>query len=149
MPYDEVRDEIEKIHEGVGEIREKIAEHEVRFGNGREVMAEIKKDVESLKPKAPDWMKLLGFATGLLVATLGAHFWLIEQFNERPTALQTEKAFRDHGDTGHAGTQKDINVIRDTQTEQRVLLDGLKSTVQVQGQKLDVIIERLPASRGR
>lgn len=149
LESDLLRDEISGLHDDVTGLKQKIAEHEVRFGNGREVMAELKTELATLKPKAPDWLKLLGFAGALLVATLGAHFWLIEQFNDRPTGIQLEKAFHEHGDTGHASTQRDINMIRDTQTEQRVILDGLKQTVSGQGQKLDLILERLPADRNR
>jgi hypothetical protein len=149
LEADLIRDDLSDLHEDVVALKQKNAEHEVRFGNGREVMAEMKADIAALKPKAPDWLKLLGFAAGLLVATLGAYIWLIEQFNGRPTGVQLEKAFHEHGDSGHASTQRDINTIRDVQTEQRVILDGLKQTVSDQGQKLDLILQRLPEGRNR
>jgi hypothetical protein len=139
-----LRDEVAEIRDGISAIREKCAEHEVRFGNGREVMAEMKADITALKPKAPDWLKLLGVCAGFLAATLGAHYWLIEQFNDRPTSANIEKAFRIHSESGHASTQTEINAIHDVQTEQRVILDGLEKTVTGQGTKLDEILNRLP-----
>jgi hypothetical protein len=153
-PTDRLEGEVADLKEEVSGIREDVtglgkvqAEHEVRFGNGREVMAEMKAEISALKPKAPDWVKMLGVLAGLFAATLGAHYWLIEQFNDRPTDLQVEKAFHEHSTTGHIETQRDINVIRDTQTEQRVILNGLETTVSKQGEKLDLILERLPAHR--
>ena len=110
-------------------------------------MADMKAEINALKPKAPDWLKVLGVLTGFFAASLGAHYWLIEQFNDRPTGVQIEKAFHEHASTGHVDTQRDINTIRDTQTEQRVLLDGLETTVAGQGRKLDLILDRLPARR--
>lgn len=153
-PTDRLEGDVADLKEEVSEIRDDVtrmgkvqAEHEVRFGNGREVMAEMKMEINALKPKAPDWVKVLGVAVGMLGATLGAHYWLIEQFNDRPTGLQIEKAFHEHATAGHPDTQRDINTIRETQTEQRVILDGLKTTVAGQGEKLDLILERLPARR--
>lgn len=141
----DLRTEVSEVRDGIVEVSKKIAEHEVRFGNGREVMAEMKAEIEKLKPKSPDWLKVLGVLASFFVTTLVAHYWLIEQFNDRPTDVQVEKAFHEHSTNGHSGTQRDINTIRDTQTEQRVILDGLESTVSKQGQKLDLILERLPA----
>lgn len=143
----DLKEEVSGIRDDVTGIGKIIAEHEVRFGNGREVMAEMKAEINTLKPKAPDWVKMLGVLAGGFAATLGAHYWLIEQFNDRPTDVQVEKAFHEHSTNGHAETQRDINTIRDTQTEQRVILDGLEKTVTNQGQKLDLILERLPARR--
>ena len=132
------------IRDDIRELELDLKAHEVRFGNGREVMAEMKKDIEALKPKAPDWVKLLVICVGFLTATLGAHYWLIEQFNDRPTNVQIEKAFHGHSENGHASTQRDINGIRETQTEQRVLLNELRSTVAGQDRKLDAILNRMP-----
>jgi hypothetical protein len=143
----DLKDEVSGIRDDVTGIGKIIAEHEVRFGNGREVMADMKAEINALKPKAPDWVKMLGVLAGFFAATLGAHYWLIEQFNDRPTDVQIEKAFHEHSTNGHSETQRDINTIRDTQTEQRVLLDGLETTVSHQGEKLDLILERLPARR--
>jgi hypothetical protein len=143
----EIRDDIARIDDTISGVKETLAGHDVRFSNGREIMGEMKSDIASLKPKAPDWLKLLGVVIAMLGATLGAHYWLIEQFNERPTDLQIEKAFHEHSENGHAGTQRDVGQIRETQTEQRVLLDGLKTTVTKQGEKLDTILERLPPRR--
>jgi hypothetical protein len=128
-------------------LDKKLAEHEVRFGNGREVMGDMKKDIEKLKPKAPDWVKVLGVGLGLLATTLGAHYWLIEQFNDRPTNYQLEKAFREHAETGHESTHHNIAGIRETQVVQQATLETLGKTVSAQGQKLDIIIERLPHRR--
>lgn len=143
----DLKEEVSEIRDSIAVLERKNAEHDVRFGNGREVMAEMKAEINTLKPKAPDWVKVLGVVVGGLGATLGAHYWLIERFNERPTAIQIEKALHEHGANGHASTQRDINTIRDAQTEQRVLLDGLDKTVTKQGQKLDLILERLPPPR--
>jgi len=43
----------------MSEVKEKLVVHETRFGNGREVMNDIRKDIDKLKPKAPDWLKLM------------------------------------------------------------------------------------------
>jgi hypothetical protein len=139
-----LRDDIHELRSDIGTLREKFAEHEVRFGNGREVMAEIKADIQTLKPKAPDWVKLLGVAVAMLISTLGAHYWLIEQFNDRPTGVQIEKAFHEHDENGHASMQRDVNGIRSVQGEQKIILDGLEKTVSGQGTKLDEILNRLP-----
>lgn len=139
-----IETDIHDLREDVAEIREMVAGHEVRFSNGREVMGEMKADIASLKPKAPNWLKLLGMLAGLFVVTLGAHYWLIEQFNDRPTSIQIEKAFHEHSELGHASTRHDIDQIRENQMVQRVLLDSLSTTVTGQGKKLDTILNRLP-----
>lgn len=142
--YDELKEEISDVGGEITKINQTLAAHEVRFGNGREVMAEMKTDITSLKPKAPDWLKLLGVGVGLLGMTLGAHYWLIEQLNERPTSINVEKALHEHTEAGHPSIQRDINTIRENQIEQRVVLDGVKATVEGQEEKLDTILKRLP-----
>jgi hypothetical protein len=143
----ELRDEFSELRDEIATLRQKDVEHEVRFGNGREVMADMKKDIADLKPKAPDWLKVLGVGVGLVATTLGAHYWLIEQFNDRPTGVQIEKAFREHGESGHADSHRDINEIRTHQAEQGTILNGLMGTVSKQGEKLDQILNRLPSKR--
>ena len=91
----DLQEEVSSVFSNLSEIAGKIKEHDVRFGNDREVMTEMKHDIAALKPKTPDWLKLLGVLAGVFVASLGAHYWLIEQLNDRPTYVQIEKAF--HG----------------------------------------------------
>lgn len=129
----EIRDDVTSVFEAVAELRLKQKEHDVRFSNGREVMAEMKTDIAALKPKAPDWLKLLGAAT----IALGAHYWLIEQFNDRPTNFHIEKAFREHSENGHPALQRDMDGMQSA-------LHDLKLVVDKHDDKLDLIIQRLP-----
>ncbi len=129
----ELRDEVTSAFEAVAELRLKQKEHDVRFSNGREVMADMKADIALLKPKAPDWLKLLGAAT----IALGAHYWLIEQLNDRPTNFQIEKAFREHSESGHPTLQRDVDGLKNT-------LHDLKKMVGDHNEKFDLIIQRLP-----
>ena len=144
--------EVEELHGRMLDAERKIIEHDTRFANGREVMKEIKDELkvvqEAIRPKAPDWLKLGGFAMALVTALLGGHYWINERFNDRPTTAQIEKIMGTHGEIGHQATHRDISGIREVQVEQRTLLNGLSDDVADQGKKLDTIINRLPPRRG-
>lgn len=139
-----IPDELEDLKEEVKTMTKQLVEHEVRFGNGREVMAEIKADLAALKPKAPDWLKLLAVAVTMLSLMLGGHYWLIEQFNDRPTTIQIEKAFHAHSEQGHADTRHDIGSLQDSVSDLRKTVSEVQQTVMRQGGKLDAILQRLP-----
>jgi hypothetical protein len=139
----------EETHERLTDVEHKLIEHGTSFSNGREVMAEMKAEIQALKPKAPDWMKLGGLAVATVSAILAGHYWIVEKLNDRPDSAQIEKIMGNHADRGHAATDKDIRDISEVQVEQRTILSNQATTLKEHGGKLDTILERLPRRKSR
>lgn len=111
-------------------------EWDVRFGNGRESMADMRRDIADLKPKTPDWMKLLGMVITLVVMIVGLQTWLQDKLNDRPTNVHVEELLREHIDEGHTATFKDINALRETLIVQGEAIKTLTKRLDDAAQKL-------------
>lgn len=115
-------------------------EHGIRFANGREVMAEMKADIASLKPKAPDWVKLLMSGLAVIGVLMGAQLWLTDRFAERPKWEQVDNALRPIKDA-QSSMRETVRAIEQSQMQQAA---GIKAM----GAKLDRLLTE-PKKRAR
>jgi hypothetical protein len=146
VPTDIVINDIAELQEDMAEVREKLVQHETRLGNGIHVMTELKSDIDNLKPKAPDWLKLMLAGLSVVGVLMGAQLWLTDRFNDRPT----------HGELGtqiapieqaQKETANEIRDIEKSQSAQQISIKNIESTQTAQSKKIDTILERLPARR--
>ena len=128
------------------QVKEKLVVHETRFGNGSFVMAEMKEDINKLKPKAPDWLKLMLAGLSVIGILMGAQLWLTDRFNARPTHSDTEKMIAPIKEA-QKETSKDVGDIQKSQSAQQTSIKNIEYTQQMQSGKIDTILERLPARR--
>ncbi len=135
--------DIAEIKDDIVEVKEKVAGHEIRFDNGRKIMGDIKADLNALKPKAPDWLKLLLAGLTIIGILMGGQLWLTDRFNDRPTKKALEKRINPIK-VSQEKTSKEIRGIRDEQIEQRTLINHVKETQDKQDEKLSDILDRLP-----
>lgn len=140
--------DVAELRDDVSHVKEKVAGHEIRFSNGRKIMAELKGEVEKLKPKAPDWLKLLLAGLSIVGVMMGAQLWLTDKFSERPTEKKMNQRIAPV-EEAQEETSKEIREMRDEQIEQRQIIKGIEKTQYSQDDKLDDILTRLPRRRGR
>lgn len=141
-----IEGDIAELKDGMIEVKEKVSGHEIRFSNGRKVMADIKTEINELKPKAPDWLKLLLAGLSIVGILMGAQLWLTDRFAARPTKEALEKRIAPI-EASREKTSKEIREIRDEQIEQRTLMKNVKETQNNQDKKLGDILDRLPKRR--
>lgn len=137
------------LQDDMSHVKETLVAHETRFGNGREVMAEIRTDIEKLKPKAPDWLKLMLAGLSVVGILMGAQLWLTDRFNDRPTQSEVEKMTAPIK-AAQKETAMEIGDIEKSQSAQQTSIRNIEREQTKQGDKIDTILERLPArSRDR
>jgi septal ring factor EnvC (AmiA/AmiB activator) len=129
-------------------VKEKLVSHETRLGNGIHVMSEMKTDIEGLKPKAPDWVKIMLAGLTVVGILMGAQLWLTDRFNDRPTQAEVEKMTAPIKEA-QKETAKEIGDIEKSQSAQQTSIKNIENTQRSQGAKIDTILERLPAKRNR
>jgi hypothetical protein len=134
----------EELSSRLTALEHKVIEADVRFSNGREVMGELSEEIDKIKPKAPDWMKLAGVALAFVTTLLAGHYWIVTQLNDRPTDAQIEKIMGKHGDNGHSSTTHDINGIQSIQVKQQTILETQGEVLKDHTTLLNTIIDRLP-----
>ena len=139
--------DISELQDDMSEVKEKLVIHETRFGNGREVMNDIRNDVDKLKPKAPDWLKLMLAGLSVIGVLMGAQFWLTDRFNDRPTQAEFERRITPIKQA-QKETAKEIGDIEKSQSAQQTSIKNIEKSQTAQGAKIDTILERLPAKRG-
>lgn len=145
--------DVSETRDDLVSIKERLAAHETRFGNGREVMAEIRdsisknsRDIEDLKPKAPDWLKLTLAVLSVVGILMGAQLWMTDRFSDRPTHYQIEKM------TGpikaaQKETAKEIRDIEKSQSAQATSIKNIEASQKAQEANVDTILKRLPRRR--
>jgi cytoskeletal protein RodZ len=146
MPEDRLAGDVAELQDDMGVVKEKLVQHETRFSNGREVMSEMKQDLIDLKPKAPDWLKLMLAGLSVVAILMGAQLWLTDRFNARPTRAQVEKQVAPIKEA-QKETAKEIGDIEKSQSAQQTSIRNIEHTQTAQGKKIDKILERLPARR--
>jgi cytoskeletal protein RodZ len=145
---DRLSGDVAELQDEMGEVQEKQIVFETRFSNGREVMAELKQDIIDLKPKAPDWLKLMLAGLSVVGILMGAQLWLTDRFNSRPTQEQMEKNIAPIK-AAQKETAKDVREIEKSQSAAQTSVKNIEHTQTQQGAKIDTILERLPARRPR
>lgn len=145
-----IRTDVTLLQDDMSQVKEAIVMHETRFGNGREAMAAIRKDLgaieEDIKPKAPDWVKI--FLAGLTVVgiLMGAQLWITSEFDDKATKLELEKSEASIK-SAQKETAKQIGEIEKSQSAQETSIKNIEATQKDQGHKIDTILDRLPARR--
>lgn len=142
-------------------IRDRLLVHEMQLANGQKAFIELRESVKELagkqaateakmQPKPTNWMAVGGFAFTVLMVVLTSIWTLNTLFSDRPTraelregAAEQKKATADQAD--------DLREVREKQTEQRVILDGVREEVRDTSRKLDILIQndKAAAPRGR
>jgi septal ring factor EnvC (AmiA/AmiB activator) len=138
--------DVSELQDDVAQVKETLTVHETRFGNGREVMATLRSEVEALKPKAPDWLKLMLAGLSVVGILMGAQLWLTEKFNDRPTQDEVEKMAAPLKQA-QKETAKEIGDIEKSQSAQQTSIRNIEREQTKQGGKIDQILDRLPKRR--
>lgn len=149
--------ELQKIHGDVSElqdemsgVKEKLVEHEMRFDNGRHAMSDIRDRVtvveSEIRPKAPDWLKLMLAGLSVVGILMGAQLWMTDRFNDRPTHADVEKMTAPIKEA-QKSTAKEIGDIEKSQSAQQTSIKNIENTQIRQSEKIDIILERIPARR--
>lgn len=139
------------LQDDMSEVKETLASHNTRFENGRHVMDELKGRVTSVErrtePKAPDWQKLLLAGLTVIGVLMGAQLWITEKFNDRPTHREVQE-MTDSLKDAQRETTKEIGDIEKSQSAQQTSIRNIERIQAAQDEKIDTILERLPARRG-
>lgn len=146
MGIEPLHKEVMDLRDDMEQVKQSIIVHETRFGNGREVMADMKRDIEALQPTAPDWLKLMLAGFSVIGVLMGAQLWMTDKFNDRPTGHQVEKLIEPIKQT-QKETAKEIVDIERSQAKQATTIKNIEREQNSQGKKLDSILDRLPNRR--
>ena len=141
-----IESDISEVRDETLENKEKLIEHNVRFQNGIKVMAELKKDVQDLQPKAPDWQKIFLAGCTVVGILMGAQIYLQDRFEDRPTKEQVDNRIDQIRDQQRE-TAKEISDIEKHQNSQESSIRNIEKVQEQQEKKLDIILNRLPPTR--
>lgn len=133
--------------ERIRALEDAVVEHRVRLENGTKVFGDLRERVEKVEPKPVSPLKIVSLTlsvVGMGVATL---LWLTDNFSERPTRAETVETIDKHERGGHEETKDDIRAIQQQQAEQRMLIRDVQEKQKTQSDKLDQLLERVPARR--
>jgi len=142
-----IEGDVAELQDDMVHVKERLVEHDTRFENGRHAMADTRARVDKLEPKAPDWIKLLLAGLAVVGVIMGAQLWMSEKFNDRPTHNQVDRKIRAIEST-QKETAKEIGDIEKSQSAQETSIKNIEREQTKQGDKIDTILERLPARRG-
>jgi uncharacterized coiled-coil protein SlyX len=93
-------------------------------------MGEMKGDIETLKPKAPDWQKLLLAGFTIVAVLMGGQLWITEALNERMTYSAMEKRIAPL-ETTQKELVREIKRLSEAQAAQAESLDSIKDSMNV------------------
>jgi predicted nucleic acid-binding Zn-ribbon protein len=140
-----LRGDVAETKDDVSELKQSVtaneASNQVRFTNGRKVMAEMKSDVADLKPKAPDWQKLLLAGFTVVALLMGGQLWITEALNKRVTQTEMEKRLLPI-ENAQKRTAEDIRDLAQAQSAQDEKLNNIQGS-------LDILIQHLPVEPTR
>jgi len=150
MSENRISGDVAELQDDMSEVKEKLVAHETRFDNGRHAMGDIRERIEKVEqkvePKAPDWLKLMLAGLSVVGILMGAQLWLTDRFNDRPTHGEVEK-MTSPIKQAQKETAKEIGDIEKSQSAQATSIKNIEREQTKQGNKIDVILERLPARR--
>jgi hypothetical protein len=143
-------DDVLELQDDMSHVKEKLVAHETRFGNGIHVMGEMKGRIEvvekKVEPKAPDWLKLMLAGLSVVGVLMGAQLWLTDRFNDRPTDQEMESRIAPIR-AAQKDTANDVGDIRQSQAAQQTSIKTIETVQAKQGDKIDIILDRLPERR--
>jgi len=145
--------ELGELEHQVESLRRKEVEVDVRLNNGREVMKDLKGDLEKLRPKAHNLIRLAGIAGSIVLTALAGQNWLQNKLDERPKQVEVERLLREHAEHGQDSMTNEINSLRQAlatyEAELKLVQQRLESLERGHdlgrglGKRLDVIREGL------
>lgn len=144
--------DVSELQDDMTEVKEKLVAHETRFGNGIHVMDGMKDRIDKVEkkvePKAPDWLKLMLAGLSVIGVLMGAQLFLTDRFNDRPTHEEADKMIAPIK-AAQKETAKDVGNIQKSQAASETSIKNIETVQQRQGDKIDMILERLPEKRNR
>lgn len=123
-----LRGDVAEMRDEVAQMNQILAGHEVRFDNGRKVMGDIKGDVEKLKPRAPDWQKMLLAGFSIVALLMGAQLWITEALNDRPTHRDLERRLAPL-ETAQKEMNREIRDLTEAQTKSTEKLKTIQESI--------------------
>jgi hypothetical protein len=166
-----VRTEVKALQTDVSEMKADVSElakagveHRVRLENGTAVFSSIRERMtksdsaiadisERIRPKPPSITKVVTITLGLVVVGAGALWGLSNMLRDRPTVEQVDQVFQRYDDSheaaGHKELREDVHSIQKEQVLQGVKLQDVQKQQGTDSEKLDKVLERLPAPRRR
>lgn len=97
-----------------------------------------------IAPKPPQTVKIVSVALALAITAAGGLWALADRISARPTDHEMLRSIETHEKNGHRETAMKVVEIRIEQSQQKILLEGVKETQKEQGKKLDALLERTP-----
>lgn len=138
--------DVAELQDDMGAVKEKLVEHQTRFGNGMHAMADIRKKLEKLMPKAPDWLKLFGAGMAVVAILMAGQLWITDRLNEKASRAEVDKSTAPIK-AAQKETALEIKEIEKSQSAQQTSIENIEKVQEQQGGKLDDILLRLPLRR--
>lgn len=166
-----VRTEVKALKVDVGDMKSDVSdlnkavvEHRVRLENGTHVFAGLRKDVSSnetaiedlaerIRPKPPSIVKIVTLTLGFVAVGSAALWGLSNMLRDRPTVEQVDRVFQGYDEAheagGHRQLRDDVHSIQQEQALQSKRIGDVAEQQDKDSEKLDRVLERLPAPRRR
>ena len=138
--------DVSELQDDMSHVKEKIVEHDTRFDMGRKTMAGNRKDIETLQPKAPDWLKILLAGLAVVGVLMAGQLWITDRLNDRPTQAEVDKMTAPIK-AAQKETAREIKEIEKSSSAQATSIKNIERVQGQQGRKLDDILLRLPLRR--
>ncbi len=135
-------------------LETRMAIHEIRLQNGQKAFDQLRDKMTSVEvkmaPKPVNYVGITSIGIGLLLAAVTALWGLSVLFSDRPTRDEVERQVQEQRKAIDEQSGE-LRTMSDRQTEQRVILDTVRSDVQDTSRKLDILIsnDRAAAATAR
>jgi len=148
---------LERIEKELGALKEATVEHRVRLENGSKVFATVSERIGKVEqlvaPKPVSIYKVVGVTLSLVIAGAGALWGLAQTIRDRPTIEQIGQMFDQHDAQHEAAGHQDMKAdIQHIQVTQGALIKDVGAVAKSQEkveEKVDTLLERIPAKRNR
>ncbi len=148
--------DVRDMRKEIVELTKSQARIQQRLENGTKVFTDwderIGKVEHRTAPKPTPVWKVAMTTIGLFCTAAGALWGLSNMLRDRPTTDQIQRVFESreaiHNEAGHKRLRLDVGAIQKEQAVQHELIRQVQADQRGQGDKLDQLLERVPA-RGR
>lgn len=148
----------EKQEERTRTLEEAVTEHRLRLDNGILAFRDLREDhktmgamfaekVAELTPVPVSPTKIVGIVLAIVMAAAGALWGLSGMLNDRPTDKQIHLIMDSHETNGHKATRDEIRAVQTEQAVQKTMIEGIGTKVGKTDQKLDELLDRVPAAK--
>lgn len=116
-------DDINRMRSRLTEVEKELIRHDTRLGNGTEVFAALKDDLDQVKPKPPNVYKIVALTLSTL-GLVGAAIWILAgELGNRHTKSETDTKIDSHDRHGHPDLRVDFREIQKEQARQRQMME--------------------------